>query len=216
MFFRTKQIKGSPLLQLVESFRNAEGQPRQRVVASLGNITLPGEDARRIAKAVERQLEGQSDWLDEALSEEATALVDRIARLAKRSRGATDPVRGTTLDGVLLNEIETVQVVELGPQLVAMKAWEALAFTPMLLDLGMNASTIATAQVMISNRLIEPLSEWALIDWAHHTALPELLDVRLTRTTKDRLYRVSDALLEHRKAIETTWRQSLRFCLFLP
>ena len=76
MFFRTKQIKGSPLLQLVESFRNAEGQPRQRVVASLGNITLPGEDARRIAKAVERQLEGQSDWLDESILKRSVVLYD--------------------------------------------------------------------------------------------------------------------------------------------
>ncbi|MFT5405442.1 MAG: hypothetical protein ACI9DF_004291, partial [Verrucomicrobiales bacterium] len=37
MYFRTKTIKGTPLLQLVESYRNAEGSPRQRVVASLGD-----------------------------------------------------------------------------------------------------------------------------------------------------------------------------------
>ena len=146
------------------------------------------------------------DWLDASLSAEATTLVDRIASLAKRSRGGTAPVLRATVDGVLLDEIETTQVVELGPPLVALKAWDALAFTPMLQGLGMNPLTIATAQVMISNRLIEPLSEWALSDWAQRTALPELLDVRLTRTTKDRLYRVSDALLEHRKAIESTLR----------
>ena len=68
----------------------------------------------------------------------------------------------------MLDEIQTEQVVELGPQLVAMKAQDALGFTPMLQNLGMNptATAIATAQVMISNRLIESLSEWALIGWA--------------------------------------------------
>lgn len=207
MFFRTKQIKGTPLLQLVEAYRNAEGQPRQRVVASLGNITLPGEHTRSIAKAVECQINGQHTLLDGGLTAEAASWVDHITKLAKRSKGATAPVRGTVIDGVLLDEMETEEIVELGPQLVAMKAWEALDFTPMLHNLGMSSTAIATAQMMVANRLIEPLSEWALIDWSQRTALPELLDVRLSKTNKDRLYRVSDELLKHRKPIETCLRE---------
>jgi transposase len=206
VFFRTKQIKGTPLLQLVEAYRNTEGQPRQRVVASLGNDTLPAGDPRRLAKAVEDQINGQADWLDKSITEETAAWVVQVAKLAKRSKGATAPVRGTVIDGVLLDEMETEEIVELGPQLVAMKAWDALDFTPMLHNLGMSPTAIATAQVMVANRLICPLSEWALIDWAQRTALPELLDVRLSRTTKDRLYRVSDELLRHRKPIETFLR----------
>jgi transposase len=206
VFFRTKQIKGTPLLQLVEAYRNPEGQPRQRVLASLGNAALPAGDPRHLAKAVEHQINCQDNWLDETISAEAAAWVVHVASLAKRSKGATQSVGGIVIDGVLLDEIQTEQVVELGPQLVAMKAWDALGFTPMLQNLGMNPTAIATAQVMISNRLIEPLSEWALIDWTQRTALPELLDVRLSKTTKDRLYRVSDELLKHRKSIETTLR----------
>lgn len=210
VFFRTKQIKGTPLLQLVEAYRNAEGSPRQRVVASLGNATLPAGDPRRLAKAVEDHINGQTELLVEPLSTEISAWVAEIANLAKRSKGATRDVSGTVIDGVLLDEIQTEQIVELGPQLVAMKAWDALDFTPMLSDLGMNPTAIATAQIMVANRLIEPLSEWALIDWAQRTALPELLDVRLNKTTKDRLYRVSDELLKHRKPIETTLRAKTR------
>lgn len=41
MYFRTKTIKDSKLVQLVESYRNEEGQPRQRVVVSLGDAQLP-------------------------------------------------------------------------------------------------------------------------------------------------------------------------------
>jgi hypothetical protein len=41
VFFRTKTIKGSKLVQLVESYRNQEGQPRQRVIISLGDPQLP-------------------------------------------------------------------------------------------------------------------------------------------------------------------------------
>ena len=206
MFFRTKQIKGSPLLQLVEAYRNTEGQPRQRVVASLGNACLPSGDPRRLAKAVEDQIHGQTTCLDDSFTEEAAAWVAYVASLAKRSKGATLTVSQTVIDGVLLDEIQTEHIVELGPQLVAMKAWDELGFTPILQNLGMNPTAIATAHVMVANRLIEPLSEWALIDWTARTALPELLDVRLSKTTKDRLYRVSDELLKHRKPIEIALR----------
>jgi hypothetical protein len=188
MYFRTKIIKSTPLVQLVQSYRNAEGQPRQRVVASLGNVMIADDQQRLIARAVEMRLQGGQDLFESELSEEATAWVARIVALAGRSRGASTVVKSTCLDGVLLDEIETENVVQLGPQLVALKAWDELGFTPMLKALGMNASKIATAQLMISNRLIEPLSEWALIDWAHRTALPELLGTRITKTTKDRLY----------------------------
>jgi hypothetical protein len=61
MYFRTKSIKGSKLVQLVESYRNEEGQPRQRVVVSLGDAQLPEGEKRLIGRAVERQLQGQSD-----------------------------------------------------------------------------------------------------------------------------------------------------------
>ncbi|MFQ3242369.1 MAG: hypothetical protein ACI9JZ_002065, partial [Lentimonas sp.] len=70
-----------------------------------------------------------------------------------------------------------------------MKAWEALALSSLLEEWGMNPSAIAPAQLMVSNRLIEPLSEWALIEWSERTALPELLGLCLTKTGKDRLYR---------------------------
>ena len=207
MYFRTKIIKGTPLVQLVQSYRNEERQPRQRVVASLGNAQIPDELKRPVARAVEMRLHGGQDLFQSELSEEAAAWVARIVPLAGRSKGAYTPVKNTSTDGVLLDEIETENVVQLGPQLLALKAWEDLGFTSMLEALGMNASKIATAQLMICNRLIKPLSEWALIDWAHRTALPELLGTRITKTTKDRLYHMSDELLSHRKTMETQLRE---------
>ena len=56
MYFRTKKIKSSRLVQLVESFRDAESRPRQRVVVSLGNVELPAGEEKLIAEAVERRL----------------------------------------------------------------------------------------------------------------------------------------------------------------
>ena len=127
-----------------------------------------------------------------------------------RSKGGRNDVASSVVDGVLLDNIETANVVELGPELVALKAWEALGLTQLLVSLGMNPSQIATAQLLVANRFIEPLSEWALIDWAEHTALPELLGTNITKRTKDRLYYTGDALFEHRVAIESALREHER------
>ena len=62
----------------------------------------------------------------------------------------------------------------------------------------------------MANRFIEPLSEWALIGWAGHTALPELLGTNITKSTKDRLYHTGDELLGHRVQIETALREHER------
>ena len=209
MFFRTKFIKGSRLVQLVHSYRNSDGLPRQKLIAFLGDAAIPEPEKALIASAIERRIHGEGDFFDSSLSQEASAWVDRIVQLTGRSQAAK-PVPQATVDGVILDSIETTDVVELGPELVALKAWEELHFTGMLEALGMNPSAIATAQLMVSNRLIEPLSEWALIDWSHRTAIPELLDIRITKSAKDRLYRTSDDLMALRKDIESTLRERER------
>ena len=204
-FFRTKIIKGASLLQLVESYRNAEGQPRQRVVVSLGDARLPVGEQAAIARAVRGHLLGQSELLPEDLSEQAAGWVRRILQLASRSKSAR-PVCEKTIDGVVADRVESENVVEFGPQLVALEAWGQLGLGPMLEETGLNPSQIATAQLLVAARLIEPSSEWALIDWAERTALPEMLDLRVTKATKDRLYHVGDALFARRKAIEARLR----------
>jgi len=207
MFFRTKTVKTTRLVQLVESYRNPEGQPRQRVVASLGDADIPPAEAKSITRAVENHLRGQTGLLDKSLSVEAAQWVARILQIIERSK-SSPPTPAETVDGVLVDQIETENVVQFGPQLVARAAWRALDLDQILRDCGLNTAQSATAQLLVANRLIEPMSEWALIDWAGRTALPELLDVRITKTTKDRLYHVGDALYAKRKPIESALRDT--------
>lgn len=207
MYFRTKTVSGTALVQLVQSYRNAEGQPRQRVIASLGDIELPEAHKRAIADAVERRLSGQTDWMeDDELPAEASVWVAKVVQLARRSKGGNRTLGKESVDGVLVEGVQTQDVVQLGPQLVAAKAWEALGLSALLEEMGMNPGSVATAELLVANRLIEPLSEWALIDWSRRTALPEMLGLRLTKTGKDRLYRVGDELLGKRKKIEARLR----------
>jgi len=206
MFFREKRVKQTRLVQLVESYRDSEGHPRQRIVASLGDAELPEGSRRRIARCVQERLEGQRDLFDIQLDGKESEWVDRIMKLAERTRSAQQERGNELLDGVIASDIETINVVEFGPELVGMAAWDALGLSRKLSELGLNKRAISLAQVMVVNRLVEPLSEWALIDWLEQTALPECLDVRVTKTTKDRLYKTSDELLKHRKALESYLR----------
>jgi transposase len=208
MFFRTKTVRGTAVLQLVESYRNPEGLPRQRVLASLGDASVPVEERGAIAKAVEVRLRGEVPLLPIRLSKGAAEWTTRILRIAEESKSVALSPGTTRLDGVLVDRIRTDNVVGFGPHLAALKAWNALGIPAVLGGLGMEPERIAMAQLMVINRLVEPLSEWALIDWSHRTALPEMLGVGVTKTTKDRLYRISDELLKNRRKIERALRSS--------
>ena len=63
MFFRRKHSKSGQVLQLLESYGNAEGKPRQRVVLSLGDAAISRSDCKPIAKAVQKHLYGIQELL---------------------------------------------------------------------------------------------------------------------------------------------------------
>ena len=194
-------------LQLVQSYRNDEGLPRQRIVASLGKMKLPEEFRHTVARCVEQSLRGEQDLLENEITSQEAEWVDYIVKISEHTRSAKLNDSELKLDGVLADKVETANVVEFGPQLVGMETWRALGLTEALLDLGMNKRAVSIAQTMVINRLVEPLSEWALIDWVKRTALPECLNVRISSSTKDRLYKTSDELISRRKKLEKYLRK---------
>ncbi len=202
MYFRKKKIKNTEQLQLVQSYRNEEGQPRQRIVASLGKMDIPEESRNTVARYVEQSLRGERDLFENEITTKEAEWIDYIVKIAERTRSAKLDDSEVKLDGVLASQVETLNIVEFGPELVGMEAWRALGLTEELLKQGMNKRAVSIAQTMVINRIVEPLSEWALIDWVKRTALPECLDVRITKSTKDRLYKTSDELISRHKEIE--------------
>src|SRR5208337_3818585 len=68
MFFRRKQSPSGRVLQLLESYRNLQGQPRHRVVISLGDAPLAPEDWKTVAGVlVDQVTHSQSAVLGPAL-----------------------------------------------------------------------------------------------------------------------------------------------------
>ena len=58
MFFKMTKTRTVPVLQLVRSFRDSEGRPRQKVVLSLGNPNLPKNLWKPVAQELQNRLKG--------------------------------------------------------------------------------------------------------------------------------------------------------------
>jgi len=110
---------------------------------------------------VESYLLGQSKLLPILpieLCEQASSWVRRILQLIGRSKSAR-PVCEQSVDGVVVDRMQSENVVQLGPQLVALEAWKHLGLSALLEQVGLNASEVATAQRLVTSRLITPSSD---------------------------------------------------------
>ena len=212
MFFRCKKSPSGQCLQLLESYRNAQGQPRHRVVVSLGDTSIAETDRPLIARLVEQRLRGQAELPCSGDSAHVLGLADSISKRIERE-GRWRPVpapdshipaagQGVVIDGVLADEITHTHTTPLGPSLVGWQAWQRLGMPALFESLGFNPAQEQAAAASVINRLVNPGSELALVDWLPDSSLPELMEMETGPAGKDRFYRISDRLFEHRQAIE--------------
>ncbi len=215
MFFREKKTAREPVLQLVENRRTALGKVRQRVVVSLGGCRVPDELRKAVAAQVTDRAAGYQHILapDSKVAYWTRRVLDRMAaagQLRPATHLETRLLESRSFEMICPEEVEHADGVELGPHLVLLRAWRSLDMDSVLKERGFSREQIATAQVSIFNRLVEPVSENELPDWAATTALGELLGCRMDRWSEDRFYRISDRLLERRRSIETHLRERER------
>lgn len=225
MHFKTKKTPSGKVLQIVESYRNAQGQPRDRIIASLGTIQIPPPHLKAVAEIVRQRLYGETVLFSD-VSQSVQQWADYIVRLIDRqgrwnkahsiSAGGKDlnketvcsePAAPTTIDGVLVDEVSHDNQRELGPSLIGLHAWNSLNIDKELERLGLNSSQRTTAAISVINRLVDPVSEHGIHPWLETTALPEILGENADRPGDDRFYRASDLLLKHRDALEHHIRQ---------
>ena len=225
MYFRHKRTPTGQVLQLVESYRNAEGRPRHRVVISLGNAPIPKENWTIIAKAVERRLYAQQELFEWNYSRSVQGWIDKIIRRIdlqgrwcplRKYKESSEPSKASDefeeegIEGVLISQVNHGDTAILGPLLAGYHVWKQLKMDECLNGLGFNKFQQKAATVSVLNRLVAPLSEHALMEWLGDTALPELLGEDVLHGGKDRFYRVSDKLLSKKRSIESHVRSQQR------
>lgn len=214
MFFREKQTPSGKVLQLIQSFRNQEDKPRQRVIASLGGAAINAADRPAIAKKVDSLLSDQKELIPYSLNESQQHWVDFILRLIEKKgiRGLNDLTGmpgDAPLENVRLDRIEHTESSSAGAELLGLHAWDRLKLSETLKALDFNPSQIRCAQASVINRLVEPVSEHALPAWLENcSALPDLLGESFHgKHVEGRFYRISDALHENASALERHLRQ---------
>ncbi len=185
---------------LAESYRSERG-PRQRTLLTLGpDFDVPKSDWRGLTQLIEDRLYGTAGFLPE--EPRLVKWAEKIAGAVRRKEAAGRPPPGEPVE-VALESLQAEAPRELGPVAVGHHFWRLLEFDEMLRRCGLSPRYRRLAQVMVLGRLIAPASEHATPAWVRRTALDELMGTDFSRLSEDPLYRVSDALLRHKKRLES-------------
>lgn len=174
---------------LVESVRSPVGAVRQRTIGYLGRLdNLQPPDWRRIAERLP-----DPAWLPRR--QQAVGYVPPPAHTGV-----------VTTVAILPTSISWCRPRRLGDGYVALCPWPYLGrdrLRPRRLGRVATRVPMAVVAALIAvNRLVDPPSERGLFHWLPDTALPELLDVPLSRLTRNHLYRCLSLVEPHKQALD--------------
>ena len=227
MYFRRKNSPSGEVLQLLESYRNAEGSPRSKIVVSLGNAKIPRKYFSVIAASVRSNLYGHQQLIQDDIPIQARPWIDSIVKRVQREGRWSSAQKslgkipangeakqktkdkGEVVDGVLLDKVSHTHTTSLGPTLLGLKVWENLGMTNCLSRLGFNKAQCEAAATTVINRLVDPVTENFLVEnWLPTSAIPDLLGEEVLKGARKRFYSVSDKLLLNQEEIEAHLRQA--------
>jgi transposase len=172
MFIKVTTSRGRRYAQLVESFRNEAGQPRQRTIATLGHLESGGQVDRLIAAL--RRAQGQPDEADGAASGSPSSTLEFL-----ESRSAGDV-------WALWHLWHSLGLEDLA------QAWRATRS---------EIEVLACLRLMVFNRLCEPASKLGVLRWMETVALPRGFGLSDGPPDHQQLLRAMDVLDDHSAAI---------------
>ena len=192
--------------RLVKSVRIGN-KVRQRTLLNLGaHFDLPPAQWPLLYQRLDDLLAGQATLMDypEEVDNHAQRIVAQlISRQAETSPDADDTSSTGDQQSVDVDSLQLVRPRTVGVEHVGLWAMEQVGLRALLAQLGLNSRQQAAAMGSIIGRLAAPGSERATHRWLRDTsALGDLLQVDFENYSLMQLYRASDALMVHRKAIE--------------
>ena len=209
MFVRRTRTRSGPddtayhTFRLVRSERDG-AKVRQRTLLNLGrHFDIPKERWPLLCRRVEEILAAQDSLLrcPEDVEREAGRLAERLLAL-----GAAAPASGTgdDLQTIRVSTLRQSRPRRVGVEQVGLWALEQAGLPALLAGLGVGRSLRHAALALILARLARPASERATHAWLRATSgAGELLGTDFESVSLMQLYRASDALMKHRKSLET-------------
>ena len=210
---RTRSTDGGKVYfsyRLVRSERSGE-RVRQRTLLNLGSdFAVAQEEWPVLCGRIEQLIDRQAGWVALSCTEEVEREAQRIAmQLVSRAPGAEGG--GGDVQTVDVDSLELVRPRSVGVEQVGLWAMERVGLGELLEGLGFNGRQRAVAMALIIGRMAQPGSERASWRWlCERSGLGELVGVDFESMSRMQLYRMSDALMAHREAIESHLFDRLR------
>lgn len=194
---------------LVESIRTDRG-PRQRVVLTLGELTVDREYWKDLALSLEACLTGTQELMylsDFDLPENVLSEIARLKAVAlhhqKRAETKPKEVASSDFQKVDVKSLKNTDSRSLGPELLAHQAWELLDFDKILEECGFTSKDRALAAAAVWGRLIRPGSDLSTWRWLREeSSISEFFTADISRVHKDCVYEIADKLLAHKEFLE--------------
>ena len=189
--------------KLLESLRTERG-PRQRMVLNLGtDFSLPKEHWKDLANRIEEIVTGQNPLFTYPQEVEGHAELYARRIIAYHGHEATGKRSDPDYQRVDIDTIDNEMARSVGAEHVVCETIRVLGLDELFTTLGFSKATLDAAMGVIAVRLIGPSSERATHVWLQTmSALDDLLEADFRNLSQDRVYKVSDLLLRHKKEIE--------------
>jgi transposase len=194
---------------LMESYRTEQG-PRQRMLLSLGKLTLPREKWKPLANRIEEILHHQSslfvhDEEIEALAQHFAAVL--VGKELEEKAVTADVGESPHYEEVDVHSVATRQVRSAGAEHMSLAMMRRLGFEGIFSRLGFTPVQSKIAQLLIVGRMVHPGSEWHTYHWVRDlSAIGEFLGLDFAKVSHNQLYRTSDLLTHNKDEIEAALR----------
>lgn len=195
--------------RLLTSYRSARG-PRHEVLLNLGRLELPQKQWKALADRIEQIVNGQSPLVP--IEEDVERLAQHYAQLLRqrqKSKGSwgepKEPV--AIIRSVDLRSVRVSTVRSIGAEYVGVAEARRLKMEQIFQEAGLQEAEVTGAVALVVARLVAPASERATRIWLRQrSGLSELLGSRIKGLSLSGLYRLTDAVYEHKGRIEELLR----------
>ena len=193
--------------QLIESVRTERG-PRQRILLNLGtHLDISDEERKPLANRIEELLSGIQPLIPypEKIEQLAQQYASQLMR--KLSTGQPEPNNKEIIPPEFVNiDLHSIRKSEprsVGAEHLMLQMADQLDLRKQLKKLGLSESETALALASVIARAVNPASERATYNWlCSESGLGELLNYDFTQASLNKLYQISDKLIERKDVLE--------------
>jgi len=192
--------------RLCESYRDANGFPRQRMVLGLGQLLeLPDFDQRLLfLERLNELIKGKSTLFSISNNQFVEQLAQHYYAILKQKNKIDRSTQSTDdFERVNLNTLAHKDVREIGAESICYQAFQQLKIDKYLKPIGWDDQQVKLAATHIISRAVYPASELKTVSWIkENSAVCELTGYNLSQLTKDKLYDISKKLYEVKTGLE--------------